>query len=107
MHLEVKPSPVPYLCRSKHFASDELTQEDLQFLKVLIEGQIKELDEKLKLTKSFLAMLWNHCNPEDPTTREDFRVFSESRIKYLKSKRRKVKLESIQRKIKRQLSNPC
>lgn len=85
-----------------NFLASQFTQAELQFLKTIIKEEIKYVQDDKNVAKADAAYLYDHCNKDN-----NFRFFAlmnKARTETRKQSAKLAKLETLQWKIKKQLS---
>lgn len=90
-----------------NYLDSQFTQEELQFLKSVIKKEIKYQQFEKVLANNDASYLYDLCNKEDSNDLAVGRFFTwmnNARTKSRKHSAKLAKLETVQRKIKKQLS---
>ena len=98
--LEYKTSDV---CFNKTMENN-LTQQELQFLKKFFEEELQQLEDQIRLSILYAIKYRTQCDVDKEDTTHFFKLLNHEKDEFRKLKKRYNKLAEIQRKIKRQLS---
>ena len=82
---------------------DNLTQQELQFLKTFFEDELHQQENQIRLSKIFASKYLSKCDAEKEETEHFFKCLNNEKDELRRLKKRYNKLAEIQRKIKRQI----
>ena len=82
---------------------DNLTQQELQFLKTFFEDELHQQENQIRLNKIFASKYFSKCDAEKEETEHFFKCLNNEKDELRRLKKRYNKLAEIQRKIKRQI----
>lgn len=82
---------------------DNLTQQELQFLKTFFEDELHRQENQIRLSKIFASKYFKSCDVDKEETEHFFKCLNNEKDELRKLKKRYNKLAEIQRKIKRQI----
>ena len=83
---------------------DNLTQQELQFLKTFFEDELHQQENQIRLNKIFASKYFSQCDADKEGTEHFFKCLNNEKDELHRLKKRYNKLAEIQRKIKRQLT---
>ena len=83
---------------------DNLTQQELQFLKTFFEDELYQQKNQIRLSKIFASKYFSLCDADKEGTEHFFKCLNNEKDELRRLKKRYNKLAEIQRKIKRQLT---
>ena len=82
---------------------DNLTQQELQFLKKFFEEELQQLENQIRLSILFAIKYRSQCDVDKEGTEHFFKCLNNEKDELRRLKKRYNKLAEIQRKIKRQI----
>ena len=102
--LEYKQDTNLFFTESDFEMKDNLTQQELQFLKKFLEEELHLQENQIRLSKGFASNYFSKCDIDKEETLQFFKCLNDEKNELRKLKKNYKKLAEIQRKIKRQIS---